>query len=132
MKEFVPEITVPEQAMIAEEKQKNFFQIYWSRLKGFLHAPKVHFVYEESFFIFFLMLFSYVLLCEFNYYGYETEESKFTTAPDVNSTVHLFNSTVVDTEEDGGLVKKIIGPSIPEWVLMFWVFSFIFDEMYQV
>ncbi len=131
MKRFLPEVPVPERAIIAEEKKKSFIQIYWSRLKGFLNAPKVHFVYEESFFVFFLVLFSYVLLCEFNYYGYESEEIKSTTIQnDENSTISLLNFT--EESKEMSTMKKIIGPSIAEWILMFWVFSFIFDELFQV
>ena len=84
-----------------------------------------------SSYIFSLVLFSYVLLCEFNYYGYESEEIKSTTIQnDENSTISLLNFT--EESKEMSTMKKIIGPSIAEWILMFWVFSFIFDELFQV
>ena len=42
---------------------------YWKRYRSFMNAPKVHFVYESISFFLFILLFSYVLLCEFKTNG---------------------------------------------------------------
>jgi hypothetical protein len=132
MKHFPPAKT--QKASDEEPQPKLCLQTYWSRLKAFWSSPKVHFVYEESFFVFFLILFSYVLLCEFTYHAYDREPPvEMTTAEEAtfNSSAELFTSRA-DSSEAMGLAKRRIGPSISEYVLMFWVFTFVVDEMVQV
>lgn len=128
-KKFIPEIAVPDSAMRDEELKKNIFEIYWNRYTSFIAAPKVHFVYETIFYFLFLLLFSYVILCEFNYTGMVTQIQEINTTLYSNSS-SLFNNGSSRVEEI--TVRQIIGPSIAEWLLIFWVFSFIFDEAHQV
>ena len=50
------------------KKKQSKWTTYVSRFKRFCNSPRVHFVYEKTFFVVFLMLFSYMILCEFTYY----------------------------------------------------------------
>lgn len=128
-KKFIPEIAAPDSAMRDEELKKNIFEVYWNRYTSFIAAPKVHFVYETIFYFLFLVLFSYVILCEFNYTGMVAETQLINKTFLDNSTSFYHN---ISSKLEPIMVKKVIGPSIAEWLLMFWVFSFIFDEVHQV
>lgn len=66
---------------------KNRFQVYLSRYKNFIDSPRIHFVYDTVFYTIFLLLFSYMMLCDFNYYkpmvdedihNHQNESSNFT------------------------------------------------------
>ena len=95
---------------------------YWDLYKRFVHAPRVHFVYDAFFYILFLTLFSYTVLCElqFNTQVYVKETSN----NESNSTRFLPSKFVART-----VVKS---PSICEYLLIYWIFSFIMEEFRQV
>lgn len=87
-------------------------------------------MYETLAFLSFLILFSFFILCEFNYY-YDQDYYEALT----ETIKHEFNLTVNQTEEiDLMVIKKnhIKAPSLIEYVLVFWVATFILEEFRQV
>ncbi len=89
------------------------------RYGNFFRAPKVRFIYEHLFFVLFLMLFSYTLLCKLSYHEDVADKS--------NST-HT-NLSGLDTES----VQNSIGtPVWQEYLLCFWILGMIFEEFLQV
>ena len=109
----------------ANEKKK--MTVYWKRYNSFIKSPKVHFFYDTLFYIIFLMMFSYMLLCDFNYYTI-TKEIIFTDEiRSFGNSTHAFsmNSTVITQ-------KKVHAPNVIEYILVFWIVSFIFEEFNQV
>lgn len=50
------------------KKRQSKWTTYWSRYKHFVQSPCVHFVYDALFYVVFLFLFSYMILCEFTYF----------------------------------------------------------------
>jgi hypothetical protein len=53
---------------------RNFCQLYSKRYKNFVKSPRVHFVFDAAFFTMFIILFSYMMLCEFTFYKTVIEE----------------------------------------------------------
>jgi len=110
--------------------KKNKFKVYWKRYDSFTQSPKVHFFYDTIFYTVFLIIFSYMLLCEYSYHLNDedvnlmdrnlTHFEEFYT----NMTTNLTN-----TFNNGKTVRL---PSFIEYLLAFWVFSFLIDEIYQV
>ena len=95
--------------------EKSCLRIYLERYTAFFRSPKVHFVYESLFYLIFLNLFTYTMLCKYNYYD----------MTDYNSN----SSNKTSTSE---MEKPLSNPSILEYLLIIWVGSFILDEIYQV
>ena len=127
MKHFIPQITVPNSVINKDERKRTILEIYFNRYRSFMHSPKVHFVYEELFFVFFLALFTWVLLFDFKYY--ET----ITTTIETNFTNITENSTSFVTSQLETIeAKQVKAPSVLEWILIFWVLSYVFDEIHQV
>lgn len=129
-----------------KKKQSKWFT-YWNRFKSFAHSPRVHFVYDASFYIIFLMLFSYMILCEFNYYETIDEEiieyennsasanlTNFTSnSHDVsNSTNSPLNQTKLNFRTIIVQNKVIKNPSWIEYLLIYWIIAFIAEETRQV
>ena len=98
-------------------------QIYWRRYRYFLRSPKVHYIYEVLFYVIFLILFSYTLLCEFNFY-----EEGFVINENYSRD---FNSTLIDIEEPQK-IRRILLPALSEIFLIFWIFTFIIGEIFEV
>ncbi len=121
MRQFNPLIVAPVSAINQQESMRSLPQKYWNRYSSFAASPKVAFVYEAVFYVAFLFLFSYVLLCRFNY-----SENDEDTTEATNTTVNLYtNASSLVVESRPTL------PSWPELVLIFWVLSFIVDEIHQ-
>ena len=59
------------------------------------------------------------MLCKFNYYEYIEVE-------------HMGNQTAYANQTKSSIRQAISGVSNPEIVLIFWVFSLLIDEVYQV
>lgn len=134
------------------KKKQSKWSTYWSRYKRFVHSPRVHFVYDAVFYIVFLMLFNYMILCEFNYYEEEivdyntlnehgshryARSVNITTQSPLNSTnrtnnefYQKFNSSIKNTEI--GKIKKVKLPSWIEYLLIYWIFAFMAEEARQV
>ena len=107
---------------------KNAFQIYWQRYFSFTQSPKVHFFYDTFFYTVFLFLFSYMLLCDYGYY--ETIYEEVVVA---NLTEIEYASVNSDESSSKTKARKIVkNPSVIEIVLVFWIFSFLFEELIQV
>ena len=83
----------------------------------FFYLIKYKILISKTFYIIFLALFSYVMLCEFKYY---VENSK-------NHTTN-FNETSSAIQQNK---KSISKPNTLEYILMIWIFSFIIEEIQQ-
>lgn len=88
---------------------------YWNRYKRFLQSPRVHFVYDATFYCIFLMFFSYVILCEFTFYeatvaAKETDEiGSSSTSPLLATTDFLSSTTttpVVGIDESSSSTRE--------------------------
>jgi hypothetical protein len=106
---------------IESEVHKSKIEIYLKRYDSFIKSPRVHFVYDTAFYTAFLLLFSYVMLCDLSYYDTENEE------------MLLGNSTFLRIQNETYLEKNNVkNPSSLEYLLIFWIFSFICEEFSQV
>lgn len=94
------------------------FKIYCKRYKHFIDSPRVHFVYETVFYSIFLAFFSFMLLCEFEYYQKNTQLS-----------THLEFTTNSSSYTDFKLVKY---PSYSEYIIIFWWLMYVIEEFRQV
>ncbi len=132
--------------------EKNPIKKYLTRYKNFMNAPKVHFFYDSvtivnsdifiyeiycnlffastqvSYFVF-LVFFSYMLLCDFKYAEYVD-----VTIPPSNSSLNSTDNTTDLSENIGTRVKmlKVVQPSWLQYLLVFWVFTILCEELRQV
>jgi hypothetical protein len=117
-------------------KNQNYFLIYWKRYTTFFKSPKVHYAYEVLFFVAFLMLFSYTMLCEFNFH--EEIDELFQNSLTVNisnlteSSYFASNNSINATRLTAKRKIKLTRLLLTEYILIFWVFSFMADEFYQL
>ena len=98
---------------------------YWNRYKSFVNSPRVHFINEAIFNTIFLIIFSYMMLCKFYYY--ERIDEDFMQSH--NGSIFLNTSTQHMTEKEIRIVRM---PTYIEYLLIYWIFSFIFEEARQV
>lgn len=115
-------------------KRKSIVATYWDRFKHFVKSPRVHFVYDAFCFSLFLLLFSYMILCEFTYY-----ENVLIEVP-----INMINSSFINNSSnlsaplpqipitEKQMVKEIKKPSFIEYVLIYWMFAFMAEEARQV
>ena len=135
------------------KKKQTKWATYISRFKRFSNSPRVHFVYEKTFFVIFLLLFSYMILCEFTYYDKEElflqnetslysrmENSSFNSVlisiesnnfNDSNSSSvdYIFNENSTSSRIIKEVVKK---PSWVEYLLIYWMIALMAEEARQV
>jgi hypothetical protein len=135
---------------------------YWSRYRRFVHSPRVHFVYDALFYVIFLIMFSYMILCEFDYYEEtEKESNDFVLSQNenfvnktinqnynLNQSVHVFNSSsklrnISPNENSSALFNEnshyasssrrlLKKPSWIEYILIYWMLTFMIEEGRQV
>ena len=109
-----------------QEVKLSWFRTYLNRYKNFIKSPRVHFINEAIFNILFLLLFSYVMLCEFDYYEVQEQRENLTYS----------NLTLIDNNSNEdvkmSLIRKVKSPTIYEYVLIYWVISFVVEEARQV
>lgn len=116
-------------------KKQSKLSTYWDRFKHFVKSPRVHFVYDAFCFSLFLLLFSYMILCEFTYY--ENIEIEV-PVNQINSTfVSNFSnlSSIVPNTNiiyEKKIVKDIKKPSYIEYILIYWMVAFMAEEARQV
>ena len=111
-------------------KMKSRFTVYWNRYNSFVQSPRVHFVYDAIFYTIFLLLFSYLLLCDFNYYSVIFEEAPRSTN---DSFISLITNRTNETLDNLVDFKKVINwPSVLECIIIFWIYSFLLEEINQV
>ena len=103
--------------------EKNFFKIYLQRYKNFVKTPKMQFIYETFFYLLFLMLYSYIMLCKFNYHE-DNLESRNT-----NETNRSYSGVGRNMERQERLLA---GPSFSEYILILWIIFYTIDEFHQV
>ena len=106
-------------------EERSLFYIYWSRYRIFVKTPKVHYIYEIIFYLVFLVLFSYTILCKFNYYTANGEQH-------LDDMHNLSNSSDNSTLTNADNNMRIADPSAFEYTLIVWILLFIIDEIYQV
>jgi hypothetical protein len=118
-------------------KSINKFKIYKDRYSNFIKSPRVHFVYETFFYTVFLLLFSYMLLCEMNYYKEEDDPSNNQQQQTNRTHFDLSNSNINNSSDDDifkwfTIKDEVKRPSYVEYILLYWIFTFIVEEMSQV
>ena len=114
---------------IESEAHKSKIEIYLKRYDSFIKSPRVHFVYDTAFYTAFLLIFSYVMLCDLSYYDTENEKTFLGNSTFDENT----NVTFIRIQNETYFEKNIVkNPSSLEYLLIFWVFSFICEEFSQV
>lgn len=115
---------------IKKKTKQTKWSTYWNRYKRFLHSPFVHFIYDTIFNLLFLILFSYTVLCEFTYYETVIQYTDLTS----NSTSSLKSLLVANSTKTFSYVhvKQIKAPSWIEYLLIYWMFAFMLEELRQV
>ena len=93
---------------------------YIERYKHFISSPKICFLYETIFFHIFLILFSYMLLCEFQFEPPKKEIN-------ISSNLTYNNSNGYQEVDNTRNFPQFI-----EFLLLFWIFTYIIDELRQV
>ena len=120
-----------------QEVKLSWLRTYINRYKNFIKSPRVHFINEAIFNILFLMLFSYVMLCEFNYYEMSSSENRYSENSTNLTTLSSDGGSVggsVGGDDDVkiSLIRKVKSPTIYEYVLIYWVIAFVVEEARQV
>ena len=110
------------------ENRKSKWKIYWRRFESFTQSPKVHFFYDTIFYATFLLMFSYMLLCDFNYYKLVDEDAFYNQENSTLDSVASFNKS----QEFISALKVVQLPSFIEYLVTFWIISFFFEELNQV
>ena len=112
---------------------------YWDLYKRFIYSPRVHFVYDALFYIIFLIMFSYLVLCEFSFYEMiSVEESLMTVNKTLTNISSSTNTSMSNLNQTFTTTKSIVKqkvvklPSNIEYMLIFWIFSFTMEEVRQV
>ena len=119
-RDFSPRLIRPIEVQKKEEINKTSVMIYFDRYSSFIQAPKTQFIYEKFFFVLFLILFSYTLLCKFSYFEAFKESE--------NQTISEFNYS----NKPGSIEKSNSSSGWQEFLLGFWVLTFAFEEILQV
>ena len=145
-----------------EKKPKSYTRstkiaTFCKRYKSFIRSPRVHFVNDAIFYVIFLMIFNYMILCEFNYFEHFEDSLSIdlnssinlsaTLEPDfVNKPLLVANISKIIEEEYLNLTTeslnfsdnseklnyRIKGPSKIEFMLIFWMITFVAEEARQV
>lgn len=109
---------------------------YSKRYGYFLSSPRICFIFETIFFFIFLILFSYMLLCQFKFHPPISSPSNntnttvnFNSSNNTNTTVN-FNSSMTPNKNQSYQEKNL--PMFLEKFLMFWMICYFIDEIYQV
>jgi len=112
-------------------RRKSKLEIYFRRYDSFTRSPKVHFFYDAIFYGAFLLIFSYMLLCEFTYYRLDI--GVFLNTSFLNKTSTRFFSVSPFNSSHKIVYRKIVKePSSIEILVIFWVMAFFFEELNQV
>ena len=126
------------------KKKQSKWKTYWTRYKRFLNSPRVHYVYDILFYLIFLLLFSYMILCEFNYYEilHKTIENKTPILNNKSSSKISMNNFTYNYNYTANISYKITkekisynhvkNPAKIEYVLIYWIFAFALEELRQV
>jgi hypothetical protein len=113
-------------------RRKSKLEIYFRRYDSFTRSPKVHFFYDAIFYGAFLLIFSYMLLCEFTYYSLD-KVGVFVNTSFLNTTSTRFFSVNTFNSTHKIVYRKIVKePSSIEILVIFWVTAFFFEELNQV
>ena len=116
------------------ERFRRKLKIYWKRYECFTNSPKTHFVYDTLFYTIFLLIFSYMILCDFKYYGEEISFSN-ETSPNVTVGTNSTEEAIFTHSNSLSAIKinKVVqGPAPIEYLMVFWIISFLLEEINQV
>jgi len=100
---------------------------YWDKFWNFILAPRSHFVYESVFFLFFLLTFSYLMLCEFHFFKPNTNEQ---IRLDFDNQTIFSVAPIVQMPTNHK--KSIADPHWLEYIVIAWVFAFCCQEVFQL
>lgn len=110
------------------------------RYASFINSPRICFIYDTFFYTMFLLLFSYLILCEFVYYVDELgadEADNGTNDSVLLRLSHHSNETILSEEQSNstdsgaGNRREITIPSALEWTVIAWVLTYIIEELRQ-
>jgi len=106
----------------------NKFQIYWRRYSSFTQSPKVHFFYETFFYTAFLLIFSYMLLCDYSYKKNVYDKYEY----DDENQIYSNSTNLRDKSNTKVPRKEVKYPSAIEYLVFVWIFAFFLEELIQV
>ena len=93
---------------------KKFASSYVEKYKNFIKTPKIMFFYRGVFYISFLLLFSYMILCDLSYFELiQNNGNKKSSSFEEHQT------------------KVIKNPSVVEWLILFYILCTLIEEIYQ-
>lgn len=107
------------------ERPKSKLDIYFRRYNSFTSSPKCHCFFDAIFYGAFLLIFSYMLLCDFTYYKQDTTVITFNQSNKSvsNFTQYIFANCLNSTHKF--MNRKIVkGPSKIEYLVIFWIMAF--------
>jgi hypothetical protein len=96
---------------------KKLARVYKYRYACFINSPRTCFVYETFFYVIFLLLFTYMLLCDFNY---QEVKDPLTITPSNVSVLGVSRGKIAN------------GPTNLEWILFTWILVYVIEEIQQV
>ncbi len=120
------------------KKPKSKIKTYLKRYEYFIKSPKTRFLYDTLFYMTFLSIYSYMLLCEFSYFE---EENFLPNSKEANSSNdEISNSTLINNIDNSSISFRSVddsnrsatSPKIIEYIITIWVLSFFVEEMKQV
>ena len=113
--------------VIEKKDKESKISRYFAKLSSFIRSPCVYYLYEVLFYLVFLLLFSYTLLCGLTF---ESEDSDLKT--NINSTEKNISDSnnSIQNLYSGNL--RIWNPNNCEIILIVWVITILIEELYQV
>jgi len=117
---------------------KSKIKTYLKRYEYFIKSPKTRFLYDTLFYMTFLSIYSYMLLCEFSYFE---EENFLPNSKEANSSnEEISNSTLINNSDNSSISFRSVddsnrsakSPKIIEYIITIWVLSFFVEEIKQV
>ena len=120
------------------KRVKSKIKTYLKRYEYFIKSPKTRFLYNTLFYMTFLSIYSYMLLCEFSYFE---EENFLPNSKEANSSnEEIGNSTLINNNDNSSISFRSVddsnrsatSPKLIEYIITIWVLSFFVDEIKQV
>ena len=120
------------------KRLKSKIKTYLKRYEYFIKSPKTRFLYDTLFYMTFLSIYSYMLLCEFSYFE---EENFLPNSKEANSSNdEISNSTLINNIDNSSISFRSVddsnrsatSPKIIEYIITIWVLSFFAEEIKQV
>jgi hypothetical protein len=120
------------------KRAKLKIKTYLKRYEYFIKSPKTRFLYDTLFYMTFLSIYSYMLLCEFSYFE---EEIFLQNSIEANSSNEEIDNLTLINNNDNNTIgfrsfddsnRSATSPKLIEYIITIWVLSFFVEEMKQV